>query len=330
MEQCLGIAREIGERYSEGSALANLGNCYYSLGQYARAIEHHEQSLAIAREIGDRQVEGIVLGNLGVCYDSLGQYARAIEHHEQRLAIAREIGYRRGEGYATNNLGNSYCSLGQYARAIDYQEQQLAIAREIGDKYGEACSVTGLAHVHRDSGEPTRAKQEYEEAIRIAEASADLQNQVEPRYGLAVLQLDVGDLAAAHETITAVRRFNYPTYRSAVCALSGIVALRLGHVAAARADFSMSLTEGDALLAKYEHNLDALNTKGLALSGLVLCGDSGRLAAAIEAYRSARAVSRARGIVTQTLMLLDALAKADTDRILAPVRTAAAGVEPET
>ena len=76
----------------------NLGICYYSLGDYRRAIDHHEQSLAIAREIGDRQGEGVALGNLGICYYSLGDYPRAIDHHEQALAIAREIGDRQGEG----------------------------------------------------------------------------------------------------------------------------------------------------------------------------------------------------------------------------------------
>jgi tetratricopeptide (TPR) repeat protein len=61
-----------------------LGLCYRSLGDYRRAIDHHEQSLAIAREIGDRQGEGSSLGSLGNCYYSLGDYRRAIDHYEPR------------------------------------------------------------------------------------------------------------------------------------------------------------------------------------------------------------------------------------------------------
>jgi tetratricopeptide (TPR) repeat protein len=278
----------LGDARLRGASLNNLGVCYFSLGQYTRAMEHYEQTLTIARAIGDRGGEGSALSGLGLCYDSLGQYARAIEHHEQHLAIAREVGDRQGEGSALNNLGVWYLRLGQYARPIERCEQRLAIARETGAKYGEAISLTGLADIHRAVGEPTQARQEYEDAIRVADAIRNVQNQVESRYGLAVLQLDVDDLAAAHETIAAVRRFNYPAYWSSVCALSGVVALRLGDVAAARADFSMSLTEAETLLTKHEHNLNALDTKGLALSGLVLCGDRGRLA-------SHRSVSRGAG-----------------------------------
>jgi tetratricopeptide (TPR) repeat protein len=42
-----------------------LGNAYRDLGQVEKAIEQYEQALAIAREIGDRQSEGSWLGNLG-------------------------------------------------------------------------------------------------------------------------------------------------------------------------------------------------------------------------------------------------------------------------
>ena len=76
------------------SSYGNLGLCYYRLGDYRRAGDHHQQALAIARDIGDRQGEGAVLGNLGLCYDSLGDYRRAIDHHQQALAIARDIGDR--------------------------------------------------------------------------------------------------------------------------------------------------------------------------------------------------------------------------------------------
>ncbi len=94
------------------SSSINLGICYYSLGDYPRAIDYYQQSLAIAREIGNRQGEGAALGNLGNCYYRLGDFPRAIDYYQQSLAIAREIGNRRGEGNALGNLGNCYYSLG--------------------------------------------------------------------------------------------------------------------------------------------------------------------------------------------------------------------------
>ena len=49
----------------EGTALANLGLCHYSLGDYRQAIDLHTQALAIARDTGDRQGEGTDAGQPG-------------------------------------------------------------------------------------------------------------------------------------------------------------------------------------------------------------------------------------------------------------------------
>ncbi|WP_353737611.1 MULTISPECIES: tetratricopeptide repeat protein, partial [unclassified Microcystis] len=64
-----------------------LGNVYYSLGEYQKAIEFHQQSLAITREIGDRGGEAASYNNLGTVYRSLGEYQKAIEFYQQSLAI---------------------------------------------------------------------------------------------------------------------------------------------------------------------------------------------------------------------------------------------------
>ena len=52
---------------------------------------YYEQALTIAREIGDRDSEGIWLGSLGVVYRSLGEYEIAINFLEQGLSILEEI-----------------------------------------------------------------------------------------------------------------------------------------------------------------------------------------------------------------------------------------------
>ena len=88
------------------------------------------------------------------------------------------------------------------------------------------------------------------------------------------------------------------------------------------------MNQANALLTHTAHNYRALDTKGLALCGLVLCDEGEHLTAAVEAFQAARAINRDPGIVQRVLRLLDALALADAAEILAqlaPVRTAAAG-----
>jgi tetratricopeptide (TPR) repeat protein len=173
LELALAAARRLKRRGWEGIALGNLGNTYYRLGEYRRAIEYHEQHLQIAREIDERKQEGQSLGNLGLSYESLGEYRRAIEYLEKRLQIAREVGDRRGEGNALGNLGNTHYSLGEARRAIEYHEQNLKIAREIGDRLGEGNALGNLGLGHYSLGEYHRALEYHEQSLTIKCAIGD-------------------------------------------------------------------------------------------------------------------------------------------------------------
>jgi tetratricopeptide (TPR) repeat protein len=74
--------------------------------------------LAIAREIGDRHTEGINLGSLGNAYAKLGETHKAMEFHKQHIKIAHDIGDREGEAKANWNLGLAYKKEGEIDKAI--------------------------------------------------------------------------------------------------------------------------------------------------------------------------------------------------------------------
>ncbi len=80
------------------------------------------------------------------------------------------------------------------------------------------------------------------------------------------------------------------------------------------------------LLGHSDTNYGALDAKGLALCGLVLCeGERNYIGEAIHAYTKARSITRAPGIVGRVLRLFDELTKADTQGLLSGVREAAGG-----
>jgi tetratricopeptide (TPR) repeat protein len=114
-----------------GRLLGTVGLAYAALGQPQRAIEYYEQRLAIAREVGDRQGEGTALNGLGLAYAALGQPQRALDCYQQRLAIAREIGDLAGEGRANWNLGLVYEQQGDLAAAIRCMEVNVRFLQEI-------------------------------------------------------------------------------------------------------------------------------------------------------------------------------------------------------
>jgi len=309
-EQALTIAREIGDRRNEGTWLGNLGPAYRALGRIAEALDFYQQALTIAREIGDRQVEGNCLGNLGNAYYSLGRIAEAIAYTEQALVIAREIGDRRGEGNRLGNLGSAYYSLGRIAEAIAYYEQALAIAREIGNRGGEGRHLGNLAEARLTQGDLASALTCAQESVRIAGelAAPDLASY----HGttLALIHASAGDFAAALAAAETACAHECPLNAAAAHALRGSVAWRLGRGETAREAFRAACAAVEAVPdhAALYAQLDAL---GVAHCGLALVEPEQRdahLQAACEAFRAARALTEAPGIVADVqrrLALLD-------------------------
>jgi tetratricopeptide (TPR) repeat protein len=183
-QQSLDIKKEIGDIQGESNSLNNLGNAYDSLGQYQRAIAFYQQSLDIAKEIGDIQGESNSLNNLGNAYYSLGQYQRAIDFYQQSLDIKKEIGDIQGESNSLNNLGNAYYSLGQYERAIDFYQQSLDIAKEIGDIQGESNSLNNLGNAYDSLGQYQRAIAFYQQSLDIAKEIGDIRGEANAWFNL--------------------------------------------------------------------------------------------------------------------------------------------------
>ena len=98
--------------------LNSLGRCHHRLGDYRQAIDLHTPALGIAREIGNRRGETSALDNLGICHQRLGDYRQAIDLHTQALAIARDTGRRRGETSALGNLAWAHLQLGDPVAAL--------------------------------------------------------------------------------------------------------------------------------------------------------------------------------------------------------------------
>ena len=123
-----------GTRHWEGRDYGNLGNAYYSLEDFQKAIDYHKRHLKISKEVGDRAGEGRAYCNLGNAYYSLGDFQKAIEYHKQHLKISKEVGDRAREGRAYCNLGNACHRLEDFQKAIECHERRLQISKDVGTR----------------------------------------------------------------------------------------------------------------------------------------------------------------------------------------------------
>jgi tetratricopeptide (TPR) repeat protein len=180
------IAGSQREQDCYGKSLNHLGLCYYSFGQYEKAITHCQQYHDISEEIGDQQGVAISLGGLGNCYESLGQYEKAITHQQQCLEISGEIGYQQGMANSLGNLGNCYASLGQYEKAITHQQQYHDISEKLGERQGVAKSLGNLGVCYKNLGQ-------YETAITYHQRYHDISEEIGFRQGVAISLGNLGN-----------------------------------------------------------------------------------------------------------------------------------------
>ena len=199
-QQSLSIAKETGNKGSEGKAYTGLGIAYRFLGDYKKAIEFLQQSLSIAKEIGDKGTEGGTYTNLGGAYHSLGDYTKTIEFCQQSLSIAKETGDKGSEGTAYSSLGNSYRCLGDYKRAIEFHQQSLSITKEIGDKRGEGIAYSNLSIAYGCLGDYKKAIEFLQQSLSIAKEIGNKGAEGKAYVNLGCAYVHLGDYEKAIES----------------------------------------------------------------------------------------------------------------------------------
>ncbi|MGR3912856.1 MAG: tetratricopeptide repeat protein, partial [Candidatus Rhabdochlamydia sp.] len=103
--------------------------------------------------ISEEEVLLLIFGNLGDAYYKLREYRKAISYYENDLKSSLELQDKVGEGRAYNNLGNAYYSLGDIRKATDFHEKHLKIALEFQDKVGEGKAYSNLGVAYHSLGE---------------------------------------------------------------------------------------------------------------------------------------------------------------------------------
>jgi tetratricopeptide (TPR) repeat protein len=306
-EYALAAAREVGDRYGEGTALHQLGRVYWRLGRYDEALDSHQRSLEIARSVGDRAGEADRLNNMGSVYDIWGRNEEAIDCYEQALAIRREVGDRAGEGRTLGNIGVLYGKTSRHADAIGYLSRALEIFREIGDRPSEARTVGNIGLLYSMLGR-------YEDALRHHERALEIFRAVDDRAGIGNALAELGNvygrldrfdeaLDCHRQALDIDRAIGYRAGEGETITDLGLIHVRRGRPA----DGAECLREALAI-GRETHNrrleVRALNGLGTAVRLL------GQPEQALKHHDAALGISRDIGEREQQARALDGIAHA--------------------
>ena len=109
-------------------ALNCLGNVYYEIGDYSKAIEYYNK--ALSEESYDTPWH--TWDNLGFTYEKMGKNDKARECYEEALAGENNP----NPGRVWNNIGGIYYSKGEFDKSTPFFFVSLLRFRLLSDVYG--------------------------------------------------------------------------------------------------------------------------------------------------------------------------------------------------
>ncbi len=156
LEQSLSGFRELGDPQGCARALLVLGNCKQFRGDPV-ALAHLERSATLARQAGDRWCLGHALALAGFEYFACSELPAARPLFEECLAVAQEADDKQSLRFGLLGLGAVCLRQGDYRSAQSLLEQGVALTDELGDDYGKATALRYLGELEFGRGDYGRA-----------------------------------------------------------------------------------------------------------------------------------------------------------------------------
>lgn len=198
---------------------SQLGNAYFHLQEYNKALEYHRHDLTLTRTIADELGEAKASGNLGNTLKLLGRYDEAVVCCQRHLDITRAIYDKVGQARALYNFGNVYHAKGKsicwsgaepgefseeartaLRKAAQYYEANLAMVKELGDKAAQGRTYGNLGNTYYLLAEFENAVAAHEKRLLIAKEFGDksAERRAHCNLGNAHIFLSQFEVAAGH------------------------------------------------------------------------------------------------------------------------------------
>uniref|UniRef100_A0A3P9AN05 G protein signaling modulator 2, like n=1 Tax=Esox lucius TaxID=8010 RepID=A0A3P9AN05_ESOLU len=198
---------------------SQLGNAYFHLQEYNKALEYHSHDLTLTRTIGDELGEAKASGNLGNTLKVLGRFDEAVVCCQRHYDITRGTYDKVGQARALYNFGNVYHAKGKSIcwsgaepgeipqeaklalfKATEYYEFNLSIVKDLGDRAAQGRTYGNLGNTHYLLGNFQQAVVAHEQRLQIAKEFGDraAERRAYCNLGNAYIFLGQFEVAAEH------------------------------------------------------------------------------------------------------------------------------------
>ena len=145
-------------------------------GEYEQAVTACERAIAMARTLDDYGLEVVATNLLGQAYYYLGNYPKAVEALRRNLVSLDSPVVRERFGAISLPFANSRTSLalalaerGEFVEAVARCTEAIQIAEAVGHPYSVTAMYRGMGHLHLRRGDLHQATLALEHALEICQ-----------------------------------------------------------------------------------------------------------------------------------------------------------------
>ena len=246
----LDIARSTGDRFGEGSALANLSGVLRQSGNLQEARTCSEQAVVISRELGNARKEGLSLMVLAFVCNELGDWPESLAALHQAADIFRDLGHVHYQGWLLGELAQTHVFAGQHDEAFEVFQRAIALLREAGARSTEGLMLGNLGQLCFELGRLDEARDALGAALLIKREKGEARSIGAFQAVLARVQAAQGEHEEARRSVEGaealLREAGDPVELGKVLCHAGQIAVLAGRTDDARG----ALSEAAALAAQ--------------------------------------------------------------------------------
>jgi CHAT domain-containing protein/Tfp pilus assembly protein PilF len=195
----LAVMKELNEKAEQVSALSNIGALNDWQGNVQESLESYREALRLLEGQEDRARLGLILGNMGAAYEKLSDYPKSLDFYHQALAVFQEIGEKGDTAWILGNLGAIASKLGNDREALDYFEKSLVLMQEVGDRKYEGWVLGTMGAIYNRQGDREKSFQYLNRALEIAQEIGDKRLEIDHLGNIGSNCQEAGDYAKAAE-----------------------------------------------------------------------------------------------------------------------------------
>ena len=162
-------SKEIGITYYK------IGDVYFEMKDYDKAVEYFSKSSKIADEIDNKKINVYALASLALAFTEKGDSEKALFYSNRTLKLARELDSPRWLTFSYFSFGSYYEMKGDFEMALDYHKRLLNTVQDSKNK-GElswAHGLVGDTYIKMDNND--MALKHYNHSLNLA---IEINNQI--------------------------------------------------------------------------------------------------------------------------------------------------------